>query len=149
MKKENIIKILIGIVAVCVIIITVLNQTGITNQIKEIKKEKKMAEEKRNWTSKEYGDMKMTVTIYDNTQETQLGGNLIGVSKKSHKYPNYSDEISDFYKPIEQIKEQSEDYNKIQVCELYEPKGKYSKLYYYFCFVPFDCDYVLIERKKI
>lgn len=148
MKKENIIKILIGIVAVCVIIITVLNQTGITSQIKEIKKEKKMAEEKRNWTSKEYGDMKMTVTIYDNTQETQLGGNLIGVSKKSHKYPNYSDEISDFYKPIEQIKEQSEDYNKIQVCELYEPKGKYSKLYYYFCFVLFDCDYVLIERKK-
>ena len=115
MKKENIIKILIGIVAVCVIIITVLNQTGITSQIKEIKKEKKMAEEKRNWTSKEYGDMKMTVTIYDNTQDTQLGGNLIGVSKKSHKYPNYSDEISDFYKPIEQIKEQSEDYNKIQV----------------------------------
>lgn len=46
MKKENIIKILIGIVAVCVIIITVLNQTGITSQIKEIKKEKKMAEEK-------------------------------------------------------------------------------------------------------
>lgn len=40
-----------------------------------------MAEEKRNWTSKEYGDMKMTVTIYDNTQDTQLGGNLIGVSK--------------------------------------------------------------------
>ena len=41
MKKENIIKILIGIVAVCVIIITVLNQTGITSQIKEIKKENK------------------------------------------------------------------------------------------------------------
>lgn len=47
MKKENILKIIIGIVAVGVIVITVLNQTGIMSQIKEIKKEKKMAEEKK------------------------------------------------------------------------------------------------------
>ena len=103
MKKENIIKILIGIVAVCVIIITVLNNLGVTEQIKEIKKEKKMAEEKRNWTSKEFGDMKMTVTIYDNTQETKLGGKYIGVSKRSYKYPNYSDEQEGFFESVEQI----------------------------------------------
>lgn len=145
MKKENIIKIIIGIIAICVIIITALNRLGITEQIQEAKEEKKMAEEKRNWTSKEYGDMKLTATIYD---YTQAGENFIGVSKKSHKYPKYSDEISDFYESVEQIKEQSEDYNKIQICELYKPEGKYSKLNYYFCFVPFDCDYVLIEGKK-
>ncbi len=148
MKKENIIKILIGIVAVCVIVITVLNQTGITSQIKEIKKEKKMAEEKRNWTSKEYGDMKMTVMIYDNTQETRLLDKYIGVTKRSNKYPNYSDERAGFGETVSQIKEQSKNYKKIEIYEIFKTEGKYSKFNYYFCFVPFDCDYVLVEGKK-
>ena len=149
MNRQRLLKVFMGIIAGIIIINFALDRMGVKEKAVEIKQEEKMSKQKRNWKSGEIGDMKMYVVISDLTQDMEVGdGNLIQIDRKSQKYSNYSD--NGFMESVQQIKQESKDYSKVTVYDIFQPveNGDYSKMNYNFCFVPFSCDYVTFKGKR-
>ena len=146
MEKNKIIKGIIGLLCSVAIMVTILNNLGVIEKIKNDKKISQLTKEKRSWESKCVGEVKMYLTIYDYTEDKELGANLVGFKAESRKISSYSS--GDVYMSVEDIRQRT--YKNINLATAFQAgeDGNISQNDYYYFVLPLSCDYVKVGSKK-
>ena len=136
-------KIFVGIVSCLVIAFVVMNEFGIIDEIKSMQRINKVDKNNGTWKSEKIGKDKAYMEICDG--EAGKEPDLAGVNIRSEKYQESSN--IDMYVRLKQDM-QDVTYEKI---EIYEPDENniHSDNSYYYCFVPKDCDYITVGKKRI
>lgn len=147
MGNKKIFNIVICIAAIVVIFYFFMNQFGYVRQIKEVKEEKKEEMQNKVWEGKTVGDMEMYLKISDSGAIFEgIDVGFLSVKAKSDKF-KYTCGTEQNQK-IDDLKKLT--YDKVCKYVVFQPghDGDYSKNTYYFCFVPKDCEYVMVGNDK-
>lgn len=145
MGMKNKLKILIGVLSGVVIFVAVLNQFGVIDEIKDIKKTQEIKKKNGVWDSKTLGDSKIYIEIFDAEAKGDLAGNIGYLSKKK---VGKNDDEAISYEKIETMKNYS--YSDVFVGLTQEKVYKNNDdIWAFFMFVPDDCEYVTIADKRV
>ena len=136
-------KIFVGIVSCLVIALVVMNEFGIIDEIKSMQRINKVDKNNGTWKSEKIGKDKAYMEICDG--EAGKEPDLAGVNIRSEKYQESSN--IDMYVRLKQDM-QDVTYEKIEISEPDE-NNIHSDNSYYYCFVPKDCDYITVGKKRI
>lgn len=145
MERRNKIKVLIGVLSAVIIAVALLNQLGIINEIKDVKKTQQMKKKNGVWDSKTIGDSNIYLEVFDAEAKENLADNIGYLSKKK---VGYNDEESVEYAKITKINNYT---YKDVFMGLTEEKvfNNNDDILAFFMFVPDDCEYITVAGKRI
>lgn len=144
MERKNIIKFFVGLISAVIIVISVLNQSGIIEEIKQSNKIHQMKKSNGVWDSETIGDLNVYMEIYD--AGTINDSDNIGYLSKKKLGNNDEEAVS--YLSIATINNYT--YKDVFMGMTEENVSKDNDdMQVFFMFVPRDCEYITIAGKKI
>lgn len=138
---KSAIKIIVGVLSCFIIAFVVMDQFGIIDEIKQMQQMNKVKKNNGVWKSKVLGDG--YIEICDGAVNDEP--DWVGVSLRSAKHQNSSD-IGTYARIKEDL--HNIKYEKIQVNNYCE-QAIHSDYLFYYCYVPKDCDYMTVGKKKV
>lgn len=99
MRKNNVVKIIIGLIAAIIIVKAFMDQSGVTDEITTLQQAKEGKTKKTVWDSKKLGDAELYMEVFDAGDIFENDDNFIGTRILTN-YGRVNSDSTDTYKRI-------------------------------------------------